>query len=57
MAVTAVDDSHYDYYLLKVTSSGVISLQENFEGPHSGSIYSNGQAVLLGNFLRKDIID
>ena len=29
LAVAAEDDSHYDYYL-KVTSSGVISLQENF---------------------------
>ena len=29
VAVAAEDDSHYDYYLLKVTSSGVISLQEN----------------------------
>ena len=56
--MTAEDDSHYDYYLLKVTSSGVISLQENFEDPYSGSIYSKGQAVLLENFfLRENIID
>lgn len=58
VAVAAEEDSHYDYYLLKVTSSGVISLQENFEDPYSGSIYSKGQAVLLGNFfLRENIID
>ncbi|PFX26968.1 PiggyBac transposable element-derived protein 5 [Stylophora pistillata] len=58
VAVAAEDDSHYDYYLLKVTSNGVISLQENFEDPYSGSIYSKGEAVLLGNFfLRENIID
>jgi len=51
VAVAAEEDSHYDYYLLKVTSSGVISLQENFEDPYSGSIYSEGQAVLFGNFF------
>ena len=40
------------------TSSGIISLQENLEDPYSGSIYSKGQAVLLGNFfLRENIID
>jgi len=58
VAVAAEDDSHYDNYLLKVTSSGVISLQENFEDPFSGSIYSEGQAVLFGNFfLRVNIIN
>ena len=32
VADLAMKDSHYDdYYLLKVTDSGVISLQENFE--------------------------
>ena len=57
-AVAAEDDCHYDYYLLKVTSSGIISLQENFEDPYIGSIYSKGQAFLLGNlFLRENIID
>lgn len=30
VAVVADDDSQYGYYLLKVTSSAVISLQENF---------------------------
>ena len=49
VAVVAEDDGHYDYYLLKVISSGVIFLQENFEDPFSGSMYSKGQAVLLGN--------
>ena len=58
VTVAAEDDSHYDHYLLKVTSSRVISLQENFEDPYSGSIYSKEQAVLLGNFfLRENIID
>ena len=58
VAVAAEDDSHYDYYLLKASSNGVISLQENFEDPYSGSIYSKGEAVLLGNFfLRENIID
>ena len=60
VAVVAEDDSHYDYHLLKLTSRfvlGIISLQENFEDPYSGSIYSKGQAVLLGNlFLRESII-
>ena len=58
VAVAAEDDSHYDYCLLKVTSSGVISLQENFEDPYSGRIYSKGQAVLLVNFFsRENLID
>ena len=58
MAVAAEEDSHYDYYLLKVTSSGVVSLQDNFEDHYSGCIHSKGQAVLLGNFfLRENIID
>ena len=57
VAVAAEDDSHYDYYLLKITSNGVVSLEENFEDPY-GNIYSKGQAVLLGNFfLRENIID
>ena len=57
VAVAAEDDSHYDYYLLKITSNGVVSLEENFEDPY-GNIYSRGQAVLLGNFfLRENIID
>ena len=51
----AEDDSQYDYYLLKVASSAVISLQENFI---YFSIYFKGQAVLLENFfLRETIID
>ena len=53
--MVAEDDSQYDYYLLKVASSAVISLQENFI---YFSIYSKGQAVLLENFfLRETIID
>ena len=57
VAVAAEDDSHYDYYLLKVTSSGIISLKENFEDTYGGS-YLKGQTVLLGNFfLRENIID
>ena len=58
VALSAEDGSHYDYYPLKVTSSGLIFLEENYEDPHSGSIYSKGQAVLLGNFfLRENTID
>jgi len=57
VAVAAEEDSHYDYYLLKVTSSGVVSLQDNFEDPYSARIHSKGQAVLLGNFFRENIID
>ena len=49
--------SHYDYYLLKVTSSGIIFLKENFKDTYGGS-YLKGQTVLLGNFfLRENIID
>lgn len=52
MAVAAEEDSHYDYYLLKITF-----LKECFNDPY-GNIYSRGQAVLLGNFfLRENIID
>ena len=57
VAVAAEDDAHYDYYLLKVTSNGVISLTENFTDAY-GSNYFEGQNVLLGNFfLRENIID
>ena len=57
VAVAAEDDSHYDYYLLKVTSEGLISLKENFEDAYGGS-YSKGQTVLLGKFfLRENLID
>lgn len=56
--MAAEDDSHYDYYFLKVTNSGVIIFEENFEDPYSGSIYSKGLAVLLGSFfLRENITD
>ena len=55
VAVVADDESQYDYYLLKVASSAVISLRENFI---YFSIYSKGQAVLLENFfIRETIID
>ena len=47
VTVAAEDDSHYDYYLLEVTSSGVISLQENFEDPYSGSIYAKDRLFVL----------
>jgi len=45
------------YYLLKVTSDGVISLKENFEDAYGGS-YSKGQTVLLRKFfLKENLID
>ena len=31
VAVTAEDDSHYDYYLLKITSDGVTKLKFDFK--------------------------
>mgnify|MGYP001798294183 CR=1 FL=1 len=50
VAVAAEDDSLYDYYLLKVTSNGVISLTEDLTDAY-GSSYSKGQSVLLGVFF------
>ena len=34
VAVGAEDDSHYDYYLLKITSDGMTKLKDNFKDPH-----------------------
>lgn len=57
VAVAAEDDSHYDYYLLKITCDGVTRLEDNFKDPY-GNIYKKGQSVLQGKFfLRENIID
>ena len=34
VAVGAEDDSHYDYYLLKITSDGMTKLKDNFKDPY-----------------------
>ena len=57
VAVAADADSSYDYYLLKVTSDGVVELLEDVTDDY-GSVYTTGQEVLKGNFfLRDNLID
>ena len=56
-AVAAIYDSHYDCYLLKITSDGMPRLEENFKDPYA-NICKKGQFVLQGKFfLRENIID
>ena len=47
----------YEYYLLKVISNGVVTLESEHEDDY-GSIFSCGQSVLIGHFfLRENLID
>ena len=59
VAVAAEDDSHYDYYLLKITSDGVTKLKDNFKDPYGNiKLFKKGQFVLQGKFfLRENLID
>ena len=57
VAIAAADDAYYDYYLLKVTSSGAVSLVHDTIDDY-GAAYQKGTFVLEGNFfLRDNIID
>jgi len=52
VAVTADEDIHYNYCLLKVISNGVVTLDSDFKDD-LGSVFSCGQRVLLGHFFHK----
>jgi len=57
VAIAAADDTCYDYYLLKVTSSGAVSLEHDTIDDY-GAAYQKGTLVLEGSFfLRDNIID
>ena len=57
VAVAAVDDASYDYYLLKVKSNRVEELADNTTDDY-GSIYTAAQDVLRGHFfLHDNLID
>ena len=53
VAIAADDDSHYDYYLLKIISDGVVTLECGSEDQ-----FSCEKGVLLGHFFqRENLID
>ena len=55
IAIAAEDDS-YDYYLLKVTTDGVVLTRD--ETDDYGSLFQAGNTVVKGNFfLRHNLID
>ena len=57
IAIAAEEDDSYDYYLLKVTTDGVIVLTRD-ETDDYGSLFQAGNAVVKGNFfLRHNLID
>ncbi|KAK3753750.1 hypothetical protein QZH41_005245 [Actinostola sp. cb2023] len=57
VAIAAADDSHYDYYLMKVVSNGATVLESDTIDDY-GVGYQKGAFVLIGNFfLRDNIID
>lgn len=57
VAIAAADDACYDYYLLKVSSQGAITLPCDTIDDY-GAAYQEGAFVLEGNFfLRDNIID
>ena len=56
VVAVAAEDIQYDYYL-KVTSDGVVRLENDYEDNY-GSVFSCGQNVLFGKFfLRENLID
>lgn len=56
-SIVAADNSCYDHYLLKVTSSGAVSLEHDTIADY-GAAYQKGTLVLEGSFfLRDNIID
>ena len=57
VVVAAADDPDYDYYLLKVTSYGVVELDEAMTDDY-GSSFPKGSIGLRGNFyIRENLID
>ena len=55
--IAADEDPTYDYYLLKVTSSGVEELEGYFTDDY-GLTFGPGSRILKGNFfLRENLID
>ena len=57
IAIAAEEDDSYDYYLLKVTTDGVVVLTRD-ETDEYGSLFKAGNAVVKGNiFLRHNLID
>ena len=55
--IAAEEDNHFDYYLLKVISSGAVVLESD-ESDDYGIAYPMGSYVLKGHFfLRDSIID
>lgn len=57
IAIAAEEDDSYDYYLLKVTTDGVVVLTRD-ETDDYGSLFQAGNAVVKGNFfLRHNLID
>jgi len=57
VAIAAADDAAYEYYLLKVTSDGIIELEEDFTDDY-GSSFEKNTAILMGHFfVRENLID
>ena len=55
VAIAALDDPMYDFFLLKVTSHGVEELSENFTDDYLCH-YCEGSEVLKGHFYLRDNI-
>ena len=53
VAVAAGDDPDYEYYLLKVTSDGLLELDEAVTDDY-GCSFPRGSVVLKGDFFNKD---
>lgn len=57
VAIAAADDPDFEYYLLKVTSDGLIDLKEAITDDY-GCTFPRGSVGLRGNFfIRENIID
>ena len=55
VAIAAIDDPMYDFYLMKVTSDGVEQLSENFTDDYQCHYY-RGMEILKGHFYLRDNI-
>ena len=56
VAIAGADDACYDYYLLKVTSSGAVSFEHDTIDNY-GAAYQKGTLLERSFFLRDNIID
>ena len=57
VAIAAADDPEYEYYLMKVTSDGVVELEDAMTDEY-GCSFPRGSAGFKGNFyIRENIID